>query len=197
MGTANKSTGRKLDRFLSDLSALVDTLPSPDVKAQMDRELASLIEFLQDFRDRLKSLPTDQDADGVASTIETVRDCVRIAEADPVMSRILGLSPEAHTTRKPVKGVTTERDREAAKSIARELKDMPPGEVEQMLSDRTKYNVLTLRRIGGELGIRLSSKSTRLVMIDRISKALANRWGYDYLSHGGAKHVVPPEVHDR
>ena len=175
----------------------MDTLPSPDVKAQMDRELASLIEFLQDFRDRLKSLPTDQDADGVASTIETVRDCVRIAEADPVMSRILGLSPEAHTTRKPVKGVTTERDREAAKSIARELKDMPPGEVEQMLSDRTKYNVLTLRRIGGELGIRLSSKSTRLVMIDRISKALANRWGYDYLSHGGAKHVVPPEVHDR
>ena len=197
MNTANKSTGRKLDRFLSDLSALVDTLPSPDVKAQMDRELASLIAFLQDFRDRLKSLPTDKDADGVVSTIEAVRDCVRIAEADPVMSRILGLSPEFHATRKPVKGVTKERDREAAKSIARELKDMPPGEVEQALADKGKYNVSMLRQVGGELGIRLPSKSTRLAMIDRISKALANRWGYDYLSHGGVKHVVPPEVHDR
>ena len=197
MNTANKSTGRKLDRFLSDLSALVDTLPSPDVKAQVDRELGSLIEFLQDFRDRLKSLPTDKDADGVAATIEAVRDCVRIAEADPVMSRILGLSPEFHATRKPVKGVTTERDREAAKSIARELKDMPPGEVEQALADKGKYNVSMLRQVGGELGIRLPSKSTRLAMIDRISKALANRWGYDYLSHGGVKHVAPTEVHDR
>ena len=96
-----------------------------------------------------------------------------------------------------MKGVTTEQDREAVKSIARKLRDMPPGEVEQVLADKGKYNVSMLRQIGGELGIRLPSKSTRLAMIDRISKALANRWGYDYLSRGSVKHVVPPEVHDR
>ena len=197
MNATNKSTGRKLDRFLSDLSALVDTLPSREVKVQIDRELALLIEFLQDFRNRLNSLPTNEDADGIVPTIEAIRDCIRIAEADPVMSRILGLSPGFHESKKSVKGMTTERDREAARSIARELKSMPPAEVEQALTDKGKYNVSMLRQVGGELGLRFPSKSTRLAMIDKISKSLANRWGYDYLSHGGTKHVVPPEMRDR
>lgn len=197
MNTASKSTGRKLDRFLSDLSALVDTLPSREVKVQMDRELASLIEFLQDFRNRLNSLPANEDADGIVPAIEAIRDCIRIAEADPVMSRIFGLSPGFHESKKSAKGMTTERDREAARSIATELKSMPPEEAEQALTDKGKYNVSMLRQVGGELGLRLPSKSTRLAMIDKISKALANRWGYDYLSHGDAKHAAPPEVRDR
>ena len=197
MNAANKSTGRKLDRFLIDLSALVDTLPTQEVKLRMDRELASLIEFLQDFRNRLNSLPANEDADGIVPAIEAIRDCIRIAEADPVMSRILGLSSESHERKKPVKGITTERDREAARSAAKELKSMPPEEVDRALMDKDKYSVSMLRQVGGELGLRLPSKSTRLAMIDKISRALANRWGYEYLSHGGAKHVVPPEVRDR
>ncbi len=68
------TTGRRLDRFLSDLSALVEVLPSPDVKARMDADLAALIEFLQGFRARLNSLPTDEGADQIASTIEAVKD---------------------------------------------------------------------------------------------------------------------------
>ena len=47
------TTGRKLDRFLTDLSALVEALPSPAAKARMDAGLASLIEFLESFRSRL------------------------------------------------------------------------------------------------------------------------------------------------
>ena len=197
MNTANKSTGRKLDRFLIDLSALVDTLPTQEVKLRMDRELASLIEFLQDFRNRLNSLPANEDADGIAPAIEAIRDYIRIAEADPVMSRILGLSSGSHERKKSVKGITTERDREAARSAAKELESMPPEEVDRALMDKDKYSVSMLRQVGGELGLRLPSKSTRLAMIDKISRALANRWGYEYLSHGGAKHVVPPEVRDR
>ena len=94
------TTGRRLDRFLSDLSALVEALPSPDVKAGMDADLASLIEFLQNFRTKLSSLPTDEGADQIASTIEAVKDFVRIAEADPVLCRVLGLS-EQRTSERP------------------------------------------------------------------------------------------------
>lgn len=95
------ATGRRLDRFLSDLSALVEALPSPDAKARMDADLASLIEFLQNFRARLSSLPTDEGADRIASTIEAVKDVVRIAEADPVMCRVLGLSDQRSPNGRP------------------------------------------------------------------------------------------------
>ena len=197
MGRANQSIGRKLDRFLIDLSALVETLPSPDAKAQIDQDLASLIKFLQDFRDRLKSLPTDNDLEGVTSTIEAVRDCVRIAEADPAMSRILGLSSELKRPKKSLTSIATKKNREIAKSVADELREMPPENVEQVLADKRKYSVSMLRQIGGELGITLTSNSTRLAVIEKISKTLSNRWGYDYLSNGGAMRVARPKAHDR
>lgn len=197
MSRANQSTGRKLDRFLTDLSALVETLPSPDAKAQIDRDLASLIAFLQDFRARLNSLPTDNDLAGVTSAIEAVRDCVRIAEADPAMSRILGLESELKGPKKSVKRIAKNENREIAKSIAGELQDMPPEDVEQMLADKRKFNVSMLRQIASELEIRIASKSTRLAMIEKISKTLSNRWGYDYLSNGGATRLAHPEAHVR
>ena len=197
MSKANQSTGRKLDRFLTDLSALVETLPSPDAKAQIDRDLASLIAFLQDFRARLNSLPTDNDLAGVTSAIEAVRDCVRIAEADPAMSRILGLESELKGPKKSVKRIAKNENREIAKSIAGELQDMPPEDVEQMLANKHKFNVSMLRQIASELEIRIASKSTRLAMIEKISKTLSNRWGYDYLSNGGATHLAHPEAHVR
>lgn len=197
MSRANQSTGRKLDRFLTDLSALVETLPSPDAKAQIDRDLASLIAFLQDFRARLNSLPTDNDLAGVTSAIEAVRDCVRIAEADPAMSRILGLESELKGPKKSVKRIAKNENREIAKSIAGELQDMPPEDVEQMLADKRKFNVSMLRQIASELEIRIASKSTRLAMIEKISKTLSNRWGYDYLSNSGATLLAHPEAHVR
>ena len=57
-------------------TALVEALPSPDAKARMDADLESLIEFLQSFRAKLKSLPTDDGAEQIASTIEAVKDFV-------------------------------------------------------------------------------------------------------------------------
>ena len=196
MGKTNELTGRKLDKFLTDMSALVEALPSPNAKAQIDRDLASLISFLQDFRDRLKSLPTDNDLDGVVSKIEAVRDSVRIAEADPAMSRILGLSSGFNRPKKSAKSSATKQNLEAVKSIAVELRRMPPGDIEQVLADKRKYSAAILRQIGDELDISLSSRSTRPVMIEKISKTLANRWGYDYLSNGGVTHVTPLEMHD-
>ena len=197
MGKTNELTGLKLDKFLTDMSVLVEALPSPDAKAKINRDLASLIEFLQDFRDRLKSLPTDNDLDGVVSKIEAVRDSIRIAEADPTMSRILGLSSGFKRPRKSTKNSTAKQNLAAAKSIAVELRCMPPGDIEQVLADKRKYNAAILRQIGDELGISLSSRSTRPVMIEKITKTLANRWGYDYLSNGGVTPGAPPEMHDR
>ncbi len=175
------TTGRRLDRFLSDLSALVEALPSPDAKARMDADLASLIGFLQNFRTKLNSLPTDEGAEQIASTIEAVKDFVRIAEADPMMCRVLGLSEEIRPTGRPRRQLNNAGGREVTKRTLDELQQLPSHDVEHTLANRTAYNVAALRAIATELGLRIPSKATRLSIVEKISKTLANRWGYDYL----------------
>ena len=182
MGVA--TTGRRLDRFLTDLSALVESLPSADAKAKMDADLASLIEFLEQFRTTLKSLPTDGGADQIAATIEYVKDFVRIAEADPTMCRVLGLSERKQTNGRPRQPPKVTGDFDAAKALD-ELQKMPSQEIERTLTDRKTYTVAALKAIASQLGLRIPSKATRLSVAERITKALSNRRGYQYLREGG------------
>lgn len=182
MGNSIQSTGKKLDSFLSKMSELVDTLPSQETKFRLDKELGVLIEFLTDFRDRLKTLPTDQDANDVALTIEMIKDYVRVAESDPMLSRVLGLS-ENGTSRKSPKPLTEQNCKEA-ESVAKALKELSPENVERMLSDKRKYNVPMLKQVGKELGLSIPSKSSRLSIMEKIVKKTANLRGYSHLRQG-------------
>ena len=184
MSNATNLTGKKLDSFLSKLSELVDTLPSQETKSRLDQELGVLIEFLKDFRTRLKSLPTEEDVEGVTTTIETIKDCVRVAESDPIISRALGLLSENRTLRKSPRNSLTAQEREEARATAEELKTLSPENIERRLSDKKKYTISMLKQIGGELGLHFPSKSTRLSMIEKICKKTANLRGYNYLRHG-------------
>lgn len=177
------TTGRKLDGFLTDLSALVESFPSADALARMDADLASLIEFLQQFRIKLNSLPTDDGAEEMASTIESLKDFVRIAEADPTMCRVLGLSERPRTNGRPVRRTASASDFDAPKALDR-LQRMPSQEVAEALADRKTYNVAALRAIASQIGLRIPAKTTRLSIAEKITKSLANRRGYEYLREG-------------
>lgn len=177
------TTGRKLDRFLTDLSALVESFPSADAVARMDADLASLIEFLQQFRIKLNALPTDDGAEQMASTIESLKDFVRIAESDPTMCRVLGLSERPRTNGRPVRRRAPASDFDAPKALDR-LQQMPSQEVAETLADRKTYNVATLRAIASQMGLRIPTKTTRLSIAEKITKSLANRRGYEYLREG-------------
>ena len=180
MGAA--TTARKLDRFLTDLSALVEALPSPEAKARMDADLVSLIEFLQNFRSQLNALPTDEGAAQIASTIEAVKDFVRIAEADPTMCRVLGLAERPRPNGRP-RHQAKAGELDAAKALDK-LQKLSSEEIEKALSDRASYNVQALRALATQLGLRIPSKATRLSIAERITKTLASRWGYQYLREG-------------
>ncbi len=187
MGNSIQSMGKKLDSFLSKMSELVDTLPSQETKSRLDKELGVMIEFLTDFRNRLKTLPTDQDANQVTSTIELIKDYVRMAESDPVLSRVLGLSGNG-TSRRALKPLA-EQSRKEAGSIAEVLKELSPEDIERRLSDKRKYNVSMLKQIGKELGLSIPSKSSRLSIMEKIVKKTANLRGYNHLRHGHSESV--------
>ena len=184
MADTAKFPSRKLENFLSRLSDLVDNLPSQETKAQIDRELEALINFLKDFQSRFQSLPTLEDSDSVTSTIETLKNYVRVAESDPLMSHVLGLSSNKAVSKRSSRGALTEHERREAKTMVEELKRLPYEETERKLADR-KYTVAMLRQIGEELGLKLPSKSTRLSIVEKITKQMDNLRGYDYLRRGG------------
>ena len=184
MMNSTKSTGKKLEGFLRNLSELVDTLPSREMKSRLDQELETLITFLRDFQTSLRSLPTGEDGDGIASAIEALKDYVHVAESDPVISRALGLSSENRVLRKSSHSLLTEQERKEIIAVAEELKALSPRDIERKLADKGKYGVPALRKIGGELGLNIPSKATRLSIIDKITRKTANLRGYDYLRHG-------------
>ena len=189
MKNSAKLTGRKLESFLSRLSELVDVLPSQETKSQIDQELDVLIKFLEDFRTRLNSLPTVEDTEDIPSTIETIKDYVRVAESDPVMSRVLGFRLDKGMSRRPSQNSLTEQDRIEAKAIAQELKRLSHEKVEDKLADTKKYTVAMLRQIAGELGLKIPSKSTRSSIIETIIKEMENLRGYNLLRHGGDANI--------
>ena len=178
------SAGRKLDRFLSDLSSLIDTFPSQETKSRLDHELGVLIGFLKEFRERLQTLPTTEDMDGVESAIEMVKDQLRIAESDPVLSRVMGLLPDNGASRRAQQKPLTKEEREEARAAAATIKEMGSEGIRLKLADRRKYKNAMLRQIGNELGLHFSSKSTRSSMIDQIVKKMANLRGYRSLRYG-------------
>ena len=196
MNNSAKLTGRKLDRFLSDLSELIDTFPSRDTKSRLDQELGVLIGFLEEFRERLKSLPTEEDMDGVMSAIETIKDQLRLAESDPMLSRVIGILPDDGVVRRSQHKPMTKQDHEEAKTMAEDMKGMELGDIEHKLKDKKKYNNAMLRQIGNELGLRFSSKSTRLSMLNGILKKISNLQGYRYLRHGDDKTLTEIMVNE-
>lgn len=174
-----KLTGKQLDGFLCGVSNLVDALPSPEQKASLAQELDALISFLTDLKGRLDAIPTDSEAGDIARTVETLRDYVRVAESDPVMSRVLGLIDGGQARRTPRR--TSLRTADEINGLVDKLRVMSPESVRAELGDKRTYNVVTLRAIGNSIGIPMPTKSTRTSMIEKLVNAIGNRSGYEYL----------------
>ncbi len=113
-----------------------------------------------------------------------LKDCVRVAESDPVMSRVLGFPSDNGSSKRSPRSAIPKQGREEAKVIAEELKRLSSEDIECRLADKRKYNISMLKQIGGVLGLNIPSKVTRLSIIEKITKKTANLRGYHYLRNG-------------
>ena len=173
-----KLTTKRVDAFLGRLSELVVALPSAERKAEIDHELDALIDFLLDVKKRLSHVPTSDDAAGLEASFNTLRHFIQIAEADPLISKALGLQ-ERKTRQRPNRP-HKHADLDITQEIA-ELRLLSPDEMRQTFEDKHKYTVATLRRIGAEFGIRVRSNATRALISEQIVKRAGNLAGYEYL----------------
>lgn len=173
-------TGKKMGVFLAKLSDVVGSLPAADEKARMDEDLRVLIGYLEQVRQQLRSVPSREQVDLAA--IERLTGLMKRVDADPVLSRVLGLPGNGGRAGRPVAPTVEERER--AGKIAREIESLSRDETQARLLGK-KYSLALLRQVAGELGIRVRSKASRATVIDTIAGKIANRRGYEILRHGG------------
>lgn len=189
MKSPAKLTGKELDNFLLKLSRLAESLPSQKEALKVGQELSVYIKLLKDLQKQFKEVPSSAETDKIISTIEQLRDLIRIAEADPGLSDVLHQSPNKGKTRLSKPKPSPEYQRKKAKVIANQLKPLSPEEVYKKFENKKAFPVATLRQVAGELGVRVPSKSTRAYLVERISKKVSNLRGYNYLRHPESKRI--------
>ena len=179
MTDSKKLTGKKIEMFLSKLAEMAESLPTQEMKEKTNNELDLIINFLLEFQERMKNVPTIEETHEISSTVERLITLIKVAESDPFLSRALGLSSQKTSSRLSRKTLT-EKDKSKAKKVATEIKELSSQQINKILGDK-KYKVNFLRQIAHELGIKVNSKATRVSIIEKISKKISNIQGYDYL----------------
>ena len=183
MVDANKLTSRKIQVFLSKLSDLVESLPTQEAKDKTDEELNTVINFLSEFRERMKNVPTIEETKEMSSTIERLITLVKLADSDPFLSRSLGLS-SAKINGQSKNQSLTGAERSKAKEIAEQIRGLSPQEFDKEFADKSKYKIIFLKQIASEMGVRVDSRATRASIVRMMSKKLSNIQGYEYLRSG-------------
>ena len=128
---ATKLTAKRINTFLQHLGSLVNSLPTREQKDEIERELDTVISFLTDFKARLTGLPTREDEASLEQSLKVLRHFVAVAEADPLISRTLGLNTKPSRTRS---GTARPRTSPDISAMVDQLKASSPEEIREALS---------------------------------------------------------------
>jgi len=151
-----------------------------ETKDKTNQELEALINFLLEFQEKMKNIPTIEETKEISFAVEKLITLVKVADSDPFLSRSLGLSSQTPGGQ-PKRQSLTDAERSKAKQIAAQIKELSPQELHKKLEDKNAYKVILLKQIANELGAKVDSKATRESIIEKISKKTSNIRGYDYL----------------
>lgn len=172
-------TAKRVDTFLKHLAALADSLPTKDQIDEVERELDRVMAFLADFKARLITLPTREDEASLQESLKVLRQFILIAEADPLISKTLGLQPKQAKARSRPARTKTRPD---VATIIDDLRGSPTNEIRTSFSERVNgCTVADLKQIAASIGLRVGSKTTKSAIIEQIAKQAENEAGYAYL----------------
>jgi hypothetical protein len=79
-------------KFAQRLGELVNALPSEASRQQTARQLEILIEFLSGLRDRLATIPTQEDAKSVRAALDQLGLLLTQINSNPILSGAAGMN---------------------------------------------------------------------------------------------------------
>ncbi|TKC96410.1 hypothetical protein [Polyangium fumosum] len=148
-----------------------------------DREQAlaaldAMIEALQNIRNRLRALPSEEERRRVGNAADALEQFLDSMKARPDVAASLGL-PQTKAPSLP-------RKREDIQTVVANLQDLSTDEIQQRLLDEREFSVSMLHSVARQMGLSVDRNVGRRDLVDQIVKlGFANRRGYRLL--GGAR----------
>jgi hypothetical protein len=151
--------------------------PSEADRAEALAALDAMILALQNVRDRLRTLPSEEERKSVRDAADVLERFLDSMKARPGVAATLGFGAGRPA---PVL-----RRREEVSTIVADLQGLSTDEIQKRLLDE-EFTIPMLHSIARKLGLSLDGTATRRDLVDRIVKlGFANKRGYQLL--GGAR----------
>lgn len=176
----------KAQAFTQSLRTLLASLPSDAEKQQVSSQLDALIRFLTELRERLTSIPSQDDATAARAALDRLDAWFASAKGNPVVAAAVGVKPRA-VRAKPAPFSSDDAERARA-AIAR-FDTLPIDELRNALNGMLPRE---LQSVASAMGIRTTRRSTHDALAQQIATKITNSRGYRSLRDGTDE--PPPAV---
>jgi len=178
MARSKRTELLKTRAFLNRLEETIGSLPTEAEKEEVRAKIATLVDYLNSVNKALQSLPSQESANGLNKTIESLQALITKAQENPVLS---GLAPRRRGTARKRTRVTTEEDMAIAKADVESFQPLPVDEIRSRLLNDRMCSMGRLRAIAAALSIATTDKMTRESLAHQVATSIANLKGYKKL----------------
>lgn len=171
---------RKWRGVIRQLKVLLETLPSPEEREEIVREIRGLVDVLDELGRSLGNLPTSTEAAEAKDALERLGNIV-------VRNPLLRVGPpktkQTSTPKPPRPSIKPAEASIPKDNILREIDALSqlPEDALRIRLQQNQYSKEFLRLILAELGGRASSKVTRNEMIEQVVVTIVNQRTYEGL----------------
>lgn len=171
---------KALQRITAGLDALLGALPTPEEQASLEAALANSARILQELHERVRHLPSVDERQKLAESLEIIKSFVLKAQSNPRLAASLGLDAGRASPRQAAQ-IASHPARDL-RAVVEQLDVLPTSEIETQLLDGARYDDETLRQLARALNLRVGRGAGRKELVDKIVKlGFANRRGYALL----------------
>jgi hypothetical protein len=165
-------------KFAQRLGELVDALPSEANRQQIAQQLETLIEFLSGLRERLASIPTQEDAKAVRAALDQLGLLFTQMKSSPILSAAVGMSVASS---RPTVPIANPEDIQNAKLAVARLESLPIDQLRVALGQMSSRE---LKAMAKSIGVRSTQRTSQEALAHQIATKITNTRGYRSLRDG-------------
>lgn len=162
---------------------LIGTLnyfPNDIEREHFINNIDEIIKYLVSLKEKVQSLPKDEEQSKVLSSIGNITNFLQSAEKNPPLAIVLGLAYENKIRANPKREAAVSH--QSVEPLLKELKSLPTEEIQNRLIDYRSITMAQLHGLASLLGIKYEQRIKREDLVDKIVKiGFANIRGYDLM----------------